>query len=105
MAFLRAARDGLRRPLSLETRNRNRRTSGRTMPTLHRNLRADLDHAPGRDLEIVGRVVGRAREADEQTVLPARHPGMGRRLERAAREEERRRHDIELPAELACDRE
>src|SRR2546423_1531760 len=31
-----------------------------------RNLRADLDHASGRDLEEVGGVAGRFRQADEQ---------------------------------------
>src|SRR5215470_13938610 len=52
---------------------------------LHRNLRADLDHAAGRNVEEVGGVARRFRQADEQPVLPARHRGMRGRLERAAR--------------------
>ena len=58
----------------------SRRTSadGRTEFTpLDRDLRSHFDHPPGRDLEIVGGVVGRAAEADEQQVLPARHAPMG----------------------------
>src|SRR5262249_12670231 len=71
--------------------------------SLHGHLRADLDHPAGRNLEIVGRVVGGAGERDEQTVLPGRHARARRRLARPARQEERGRHDVELPAELARD--
>src|SRR5215471_13685585 len=71
--------------------------------SLHGHLRADLDHPAGRNLEIVGRVVGGAGERDEQTILPGRHARARRRLERPARQEERGRHDVELPAELARD--
>src|SRR6186997_2754046 len=69
------------------------------------DLSADLDHAPGGYLEVVGRVVGAARQANEQPVLPLRHAGFRRGPERAAREEKRSRHDVELPAELARDGE
>src|SRR5262249_15002374 len=57
------------------------------------NLRADLDHATGRNLEKVRRVARRAGQRNEQPILPARHSRMRRWLERAARQEERRRHD------------
>src|SRR4051794_10716290 len=67
----------------------------RPRATLDRDLRPDLDHAPGRDLEIIGGVVGAAGKLDEQPVLPARHAGFWRRFQRAARQEERRRHDVE----------
>src|SRR5262249_15936041 len=70
-----------------------------------RHLRAHFHHPSGGNLKIVGGVVGDAREHDEQTILPARHAGMERRLERAPRQEERGRHDVELPAVLAGDRE
>src|SRR5665648_85869 len=62
---------------------------------LNRHLRSHFHHPPGRDLEIVGGVIGDAGEPDEQPVLPARHDGMGSRLERTPRQEERRRHDVE----------
>src|SRR5512139_3304092 len=52
---------------------------------LHRHLSSNFHHASGRDLEIIGGVVGGTREPDEQAVLPARHAGMGGRLERTAR--------------------
>ena len=65
------------------------------------DLRADLDHPFGGNLEIVGGVVGRPAEANEQMVLPQRHAGLCGRLERPSRHEERRRHDVELPALLA----
>src|SRR6202040_3797915 len=63
----------------------------------HGNLRAHLDHPPARNLKIVGRIVGGAAERDEEVILPAWHSGMRGRLERAPRQEERRRHDVELP--------
>ncbi len=69
----------------------------------HRHLCADLDHAPGGNLEEVGGVAGRFRQADEQPILPAWHARAGRRFERSSREKERRRHDVELPALLARD--
>src|SRR5713226_7202368 len=65
------------------------------------DLRADLDHPARGDLEEVGRVVGGARERDEQAVLPARDAGVGLGLERAPRQEERGRHDVEVQAALA----
>src|ERR1700694_2836624 len=71
----------------------------------HGNLRAHLDHPPARNLKIVGRIVGGAAERDEKVILPAWHSGMRGRLERAPRQEERRRHDVELPAELSRDRQ
>src|SRR6516162_5022458 len=69
------------------------------------HLRSDLDHPSARDLEIVGSIIGSPAERDEQVILPARHSGMRRRLERTAREKERGRHDIELPPELSRDRQ
>ena len=44
------------------------------------HLRADLHHPVGRNLEIVGRIIGDPRQQDEQPVLPPRHAGMGGRL-------------------------
>ena len=38
-----------------------------------RHLGSYFDHAPGRDLEIVGSIVGYASEQDEETILPAWH--------------------------------
>ena len=70
-----------------------------------RHLGSHLHHPAGREMEEVGGVRCRAGEPDEQPVLPARHAGMGRHLDRTARQEERRRHDVEGPAELAGDRE
>src|ERR1700724_3944516 len=67
-----------------------------------RHLGAYLDDAPCRNLEIVCGIVCHARKHDEQVILPTRHPRPGRGLERAARQKERCRHDIEGPAELAC---
>src|SRR6202012_2802617 len=77
----------------------------RTERALDRDLRPNLDDAARGDLEIVGRIIGGSAQGDEKMVLPARHAGMGRRLQRAARQEERSRHDVELPAELARDRQ
>src|SRR6266545_3688409 len=71
----------------------------------HRDLRPDLDHAAGRDVEEVGGVARAFREPDEQAILPARHAGARVRLERAARQEERGRHDVEDPALAARDRQ
>src|SRR5258705_2306821 len=50
---------------------------------LDRDLRSNLDHPAGRDLEIVGGVVGGAAEPDEEKILPARHAGMDGRLQGA----------------------
>src|SRR5437764_1496840 len=61
-----------------------------------RDLGPNLDHASGRDLVEIGGVARRFCQADEQVILPARHAGMRGWLERAARKEERRRHDIEM---------
>ena len=68
---------------------------------LDRNLRSDFNHPSCRNLKIVGGVVRKAGQADKQAILPARHSRMTCRLERPAREKKRRRHDVELPAELA----
>src|SRR3954471_22209241 len=76
-----------------------------TAAELDRHLGTDLDDTAGGNLEIVGGIVRGTAERDEQPVLPARHAGMGGRLERPPRQEERGRHDIELPAELAGDRQ
>src|SRR4051794_23394510 len=74
---------------------------------MHTSLDCDLssyfDDAPGWNLEIVGSVVRRSAERDEQLILPLRHSGLRRRLQRASRDEKRRRHDVELPAELPRD--
>ena len=43
---------------------------------LHRDLVAHFHHPPGRDLKVVGGVAGRARQSDEQAVLPTRHAGV-----------------------------
>src|SRR5262249_18738436 len=48
----------------------------------NRNLGSNFDHAPGGDLEEVGGVARRLGKPDEQPILPARHAGMGSRLER-----------------------
>jgi hypothetical protein len=72
---------------------------------LNGHLSSDLDHAPGRNVEINRRIVGEFGEADEEPVLPPRHPGMDRRPQQSARQEERSRHDVELPTELARQRE
>src|SRR5262245_65518279 len=70
-------------------------------PGSDRHLGTDLHHAPGGDLEIVGGIVGAARQRDEQAVLPAWHARLRGRLERAPRQEERGRHDVELRDVLA----
>src|ERR1700677_4176854 len=57
--------------------------------SLDRDLRSHFDHTAGRNLEIIGRVIGGAAQRDEQMILPARHPGMPRRLQRPPRQEER----------------
>src|SRR4030095_14298592 len=57
-------------------------------PVSDRDLCSHLDYPPGGDLEIIRGVVGDASEHDEQAILPARHPGMGGRLERTPRQEE-----------------
>ena len=71
----------------------------------HGDLRADFDDPAGRNLEEVRRIARRLRQHDEETVLPARHAGMGGGFQRAAGQEKRRRHDVEMPAELAGDRQ
>src|SRR5262249_16271106 len=78
--------------------------SFRRSPKSHGDLGTDLDHAIGRNLEIIGRVVGTTGEPDEQPILPARHAGTHGKPERAPRKEERGRHDFELPAKLAGSR-
>src|SRR5262249_54867589 len=72
-------------------------------PASDRHLRSHFHYPPGGDLEIVGGVVGNAGKYDEQAILPARHAGTGGWLERAPRQEERGRHDVEGPAKLARD--
>src|ERR1700733_8931869 len=69
------------------------------------DLCSNLDYATARNLEIVGRIVGGAAQRDEKVILPARHSRMRGRFERTAGQEERRRHDVELPAELARNRQ
>src|SRR5215831_11498639 len=54
----------------------------------HCDLRADLDHAIGRNLKIIGRVVGTARQPDEQAILPARHARTHGEPKRTPRKEE-----------------
>src|SRR6185369_1804192 len=70
---------------------------------LDSHLRADFHDPSGRNLEEVGGVAGRTRQVNKQVILPGRHAGGRRRLERAPRQEERRRHDVELPAVFAGD--
>jgi len=55
---------------------------------------------PVGNLKIVGGVVRRPAQRDEQVILPLRHPGLRGRLQRAPRDKERRRHDIELQPSL-----
>src|ERR1700722_16071493 len=74
-------------------------------PGSNGDLRSNLDHATARNLKIVGRIVGSAAQRNEEMILPAWHSGMRRRFERAAGQEEGRRHDVELPAELARNRQ
>src|SRR3954468_6684369 len=80
-------------------------TRGLQTVTSDRDLGADLYHPAGRNLEKVGGVGGALGETDEQPILPARHAGMRRRLQRAPRQEERGRHDVEVPALLPRDGE
>src|SRR6202521_748053 len=81
------------------------RRNAASLPQSHGDLGADLHHPARRNLEKVGGFVGGAREADEQPVLQPFQPIARLGLERAARQEERRLHDVELPAELAGDGE
>src|SRR5262249_38070862 len=66
-------------PLPQSLRQRARKSSA-LHSDLDRHLGPDLDDAPSRDLEIVGRIVGCARQRDEQAVLPARHARAGGRF-------------------------
>src|SRR5947209_5252262 len=68
------------------------------------DLVADLDDAAGWNLEEIGGIARRTGKADEQSVLPPRHAGARGGFQRPSRQEERRRHDVELPAVLARDR-
>src|SRR5512136_2964221 len=77
--------------------------AGKAVRALDGDLRADLDYAVGRQLEIARGVVGVLSEEDEQLVLPGRHAGARVGPYRAPRQEERRRHDVERPAELTRD--
>jgi hypothetical protein len=61
------------------------------------HLRADFDHASGRNLEKLAGVIGAASKADEQPILPARHARMFGRLERAARRASRVCTSISCP--------
>src|ERR1700691_2446689 len=74
-------------------------------PGSNSDLRSHFDHATARNLKVVGRIVGGAAQRDEEMILPARHPGMRGGFERAAGQEKGRRHDVELPAELARNRQ
>src|ERR1700733_4241478 len=65
------------------------------------HLSADLYDPAGWDLEVIGSVVCRSAHRDEQMILPPRHPRLRGWLQRPARDKERRRHDVELPAEFA----
>src|SRR5260370_3784065 len=71
--------------------------------TANGSLRTDLDDPGGGDLEVVGGIVGGAAHRNKQVILPLRHARLRGWLQRAPRDEERCRHDIELPAELARD--
>ena len=64
-------------------------------------LYGGLDDSVGRNLEIIGCIVGRTGERDEQPVLPARHARTWRRPQREAREKKRRRHDVKLQPKFA----
>src|SRR5262245_41974021 len=75
------------------------------MKALYGDLRPDLDHPVGRQLEIARRVVGVLGKKDEEPVLPGRHAGSRVRSHRASRQEERGRHNVEGPAELPGDGE
>src|SRR5262249_15321763 len=61
----------------------------------NRHLRANFDHSPGRNTEIAGGVIRLACQRNEEPVLPGWHARLWRRPERPARQEERRRHDVE----------
>ena len=52
------------------------------------DLRADLDHAVGRNPEVVRCIVCRARQQDKQVILPYWHIRVRRRSQRTARQEE-----------------
>src|SRR6478609_10759198 len=77
----------------------------RGQPALDGDLRSHLHHTSGRDLEEVRGVAGGFGETDEELVLPERHARMRCGPDRAAGQEERRRHDVELEALLAQKRE
>src|SRR5262245_16298942 len=78
-----------RGPIRVSLQAKSRPASAADRVRSHRDLGADLDHPSGRDLIEVGGVARRLRQADEQVILPARHAGTRRRLERATRQEER----------------
>src|ERR1043166_9945906 len=73
--------------------------------SLNRYLSSYLHHPAGRYLEEVGGVARGSRERNEQSVLPPRNAGVGLRAKRPPRQEERRRHDVEVQAALARQRE
>jgi hypothetical protein len=81
-----SAKDAITAPTYFQSHRSLR--SAHLSPKSHCDLRADLDHAIGRNLEIIGRVVGTARQTDEQPILPARHAGTHGKPECAPREEE-----------------
>src|SRR5215217_2191500 len=76
-------------------------TRSATAPDSNRNLSSYLHHAPCRDLEEVGGITCRLGETNEELVLPERHSPVGRGPDRAPRDEERRRHDVEPEPLLA----
>src|SRR5256714_11647463 len=76
-----------------------------TRPISYRHLSADLDNPPGRNLEKVCGIARGFGQTNEQPILPPRHARMCRHLERAPRQKERGRHDVEAPAVPARDRE
>src|SRR3984957_18039664 len=74
-------------------------------PGSNGDLGSNFDHAAARNLEVVGRIVGGTAQRYEEMILPARHSGMRGRFERAPGQEEGRRHDVKVPAELARNRQ
>src|SRR5262245_8060806 len=70
------------------TRNAASRTCLLISPEgLNCDLSSHLDDTPGRNLEIVGRIIGRAGKTDKQAILPPRHSGSSRGFQRAPRQE------------------
>src|SRR5262249_59262263 len=72
---------------------------------LNRDLRTNLHHAAGGNLEEVSGIACRPRQRNEQVILPRRHARLCRGLERTTRQEKRCRHDVELPSVFTRDRQ